>query len=237
MNTVAAVMENRAQEVGISVLNASTNQITLTQIVDNSLYTNTIAFLQLMDTSLVLFSQSLQGTPLHQVLIRKKHTKNAFTSSEMNAMKNLTNVKSALRMSSSRKPKITVGDPIDVKFEVLVLPRSFFSEQKGSEILNGLGRISQDQKTLSAISALSDKYVACASLYALYQYLEKSFNLRLEGDELHMNYHQPQDYMSVGTQTCKSLSLFPPDAAQEEQICLLNLFKPCTLMGKKLLRR
>lgn len=49
-------MENRAQEVGVSVLNACTNQVTLTQIVDNTLYTDSLAFLRLMDAGLVLFS-------------------------------------------------------------------------------------------------------------------------------------------------------------------------------------
>ena len=63
-------MENRAQEVGIAMLTPDLHEITLTQIVDNSLYTNTHAFLQMMDANLVIFSQSLLGTPLHQVLLR-----------------------------------------------------------------------------------------------------------------------------------------------------------------------
>ena len=63
-------MENRAQEVGIALLTPSLSEITLTQVVDNSLYSHTRAFLNLMDTNVVIFSQSLVGTPLHQILLR-----------------------------------------------------------------------------------------------------------------------------------------------------------------------
>ena len=151
-----------------------------------------------MDASLVLFSQSLMGTPLHQVLIRS----NAENS-------NLTGAKSAIRKSN--QSAVAGGNKLkaELKFDILPLPRSFFNEHRGGEILAGLSRISQDQKTLSAVSALQDKYVASASFHALHHYLEKSFNLRLEGDELVLNYHQPQEYMSIGAQTCKALSLFP----------------------------
>jgi hypothetical protein len=43
--SIAAVMENRAQEVGIALLTPDLHEITLTQTVDNSLYTHTQAFL------------------------------------------------------------------------------------------------------------------------------------------------------------------------------------------------
>lgn len=84
--------------------------------------------------------------------------------------------------------------------------------------------------------------MACASLSALCSYLERSFNLRLEGD-VHLAYHYPKEHMSLDAATCRALSLFPEAAIDSagrkmaDQFCMLNMFKPKTSMGKKLLRR
>lgn len=85
--------------------------------------------------------------------------------------------------------------------------------------------------------------MACASLNALCVYLEKNYNLRLEGD-VSLTYHYSRDYMSIDAQTCKSLSLFPEAMSSKydkeglaSQFCLLNIFKPKTSIGKKTLRR
>ena len=64
-------MENRAQEVGIAVLTPDLNRVTMTQIVDNSLYSHTRSFLHLMEVRALIFSQSLVGTPLHIVLLNE----------------------------------------------------------------------------------------------------------------------------------------------------------------------
>ena len=84
--------------------------------------------------------------------------------------------------------------------------------------------------------------MACASLSALCLYLERYFNLRLEGD-VHLTYHQPRAHMSLDAPTCKALSLFPEtnqdlsEKSLADQLCLLNMFKPKTSIGKKALRR
>ena len=39
--SIAAVMENRAHEVGIAVLTPDLNRVTMTQLVDTSLYQHT----------------------------------------------------------------------------------------------------------------------------------------------------------------------------------------------------
>lgn len=85
-----------------------------------------------MDASLVLFSQSLVGTPLHQVLIRNHAEKKT----------NQTAAKSAIRKSNQSAAVNKM--PTDVTFDVLSLPRSFFSEQKGSEILVNLKQTNSD---------------------------------------------------------------------------------------------
>ena len=68
LTSMAAIMENRAHEVGIAVLTPDLNRITMTQIVDNSLYSHTRSFLNLMEVRALIFSQSLVGTPLHTLL-------------------------------------------------------------------------------------------------------------------------------------------------------------------------
>ena len=82
--------------------------------------------------------------------------------------------------------------------------------------------------------------MACASLNALCLYLEKYFNLKLEGD-VHLTYHYSRDHMSIDALTCKALNLFPVAShdfgAMSDQFCLLNMFKPKTSVGKKCLRR
>ena len=57
-------------------------------------------------------------------------------------------------------------------------------------------------------TVMQGKYVACASLNALCLYLEKYFNLRMEGD-VHLTYHYSRDHMSIDALTCKALNLFP----------------------------
>ena len=55
-SSIACIMENRALEVGIAILQPIESKITLTQIVDNALYTHSTAFLQMMEVSLVVIS-------------------------------------------------------------------------------------------------------------------------------------------------------------------------------------
>jgi len=69
---IAAVIENTAHEVGIAVLTLDLNRVTLTQIVDNSLYTQTLTFLKMFEVKTVIFSQSLVGTTLYQVLMQQQ---------------------------------------------------------------------------------------------------------------------------------------------------------------------
>ena len=55
---------------------------------------------------------------------------------------------------------------------MLVLPRQFFSEQKGGNLILAFSlKVNQD------CDLLKTKYVACASLNALSLYLERTFNL------------------------------------------------------------
>ena len=61
---------------------------------------------------------------------------------------------------------------------------------------------------------MQGKYVACASLSGLCQYLERNYNLRLDGD-VHLTYHFSRDYMSIDSQTCKALTLFPEPVADK----------------------
>jgi hypothetical protein len=61
-------MENRAHEIGIAVYTPDLSKVTMTQLVDTSLYHHTQNFLNMMEAKVVVFSQSLIGTPLHLVL-------------------------------------------------------------------------------------------------------------------------------------------------------------------------
>ena len=71
LQSIAAVMENRANEIGIAVLTPDLNCVTMTQLVDTSLYQHTLNFLKLMEVKTVIFSQSLIGTALHFILSGK----------------------------------------------------------------------------------------------------------------------------------------------------------------------
>ena len=68
LHSIAAVMENRANEIGIAVLTPDLNCVTMTQLVDTNLYQHTLNFLKLMEVKTVIFSQSLIGTALHFIL-------------------------------------------------------------------------------------------------------------------------------------------------------------------------
>ena len=61
-------------------------------------------------------------------------------------------------------------------YKLLVLPRSFFSEQKGGNLILAFSVNLQDQGS-DFESLLRSKYVACASLNALSLYLERTFNI------------------------------------------------------------
>ncbi len=65
---MAAVMENRAHEVGIATLTLDLNILTTTQLIDTTSYHHTRNFLNSFEVSNILFSQSLVGSPLHQLL-------------------------------------------------------------------------------------------------------------------------------------------------------------------------
>lgn len=56
LHSVAAVMENRAHEVGIAVFTPDLSRVTLTQLVDTSLYQHTKSFLKMMEAKTVVFS-------------------------------------------------------------------------------------------------------------------------------------------------------------------------------------
>jgi hypothetical protein len=132
LHSVAAVMENRAHEVGIAVYTPELSKVTLTQLVDTSLYQHTQAFLRMNEVQTIVFSQSLVGTALYLVLQANQNDHRLF-----------------------------------------LLQRSFFSEQKGGNLILALS-VKHDKEFESI---LKSKYVACASLNALSAFLERSFNL------------------------------------------------------------
>ena len=109
LHSVAAVMENRAHEIGIAVFTPDLSKVTMTQLVDTSCYHHTVTFLNMMEAKTVVFSQSLLGTALHLVLTGQGQA------SGQHGMKSA--VKSAIKQQPAAKA-----------FKLLILPRQFFSE-------------------------------------------------------------------------------------------------------------
>jgi hypothetical protein len=68
------VIDNRANEVGIALFTPYLSKVTTTQLIDNSLYTQTLRFLHLFEVKTVIISQSLIGTPLYLVLTSNRES-------------------------------------------------------------------------------------------------------------------------------------------------------------------
>ena len=74
LTSIAAVIDNRANEVGIALFTPYLSKVTTTQLIDNSLYTQTLRFLHLFEVKTVIISQSLIGTPLYLVLTSNRES-------------------------------------------------------------------------------------------------------------------------------------------------------------------
>ena len=202
-----------------------------------------------MEVRALIFSQSLVGTPLHTVLMNECKDSGEIDVNMSTLKTNVKDLKSAAKglQSEVKRQSASFGIP-DAKFKLIVLPRSFFSEQKGGNlILRMIGQsdtpdaIDSNDTANDLKAQLKGKYIACASLNALSHYLEITFNLQLDS-EFTLRYFFTKQHLHMDTQTCKSLSLFPETCVDRgtplsSQFCLLNMFKLSTVIGKKTLRR
>lgn len=140
-----------------------------------------------------------------------------------------------------------------------MLPRSFFSERKGGNLLFKFS--TTNSSTASSVPvpdqgqqpsgeageninhALQSRYVACASLNALSLYLERTYNLQLdkETEEISLKYYFVRSHMHLDPQTCQNLDLFPSPFPEKQgktkAVNLISLFSPVTTIGKKNLKK
>jgi len=116
-----------------------------------------------------------------------------------------------------------------LNFQFEVVERQMFNETKGKELAI---RCMKSSDTTN--SAILQMYLALSCFFCVNCFLDRNFNssiMEKYGEDIKMEHHVSNAFLNLDQKTCISLNLFG------DKNSMVQLFKPMSNMGKRLIKR